>query len=169
MLDWSGCTFTPDIICSQTWADDIICTFSQKLHVMCGWENIWKAEWFLILKFVPKYVARTGVGRDAAFWNRPLVFKDWWGQIFWVSRPWGLIRLSKPTDMTIHWKALEHFLMVPFVFRGKFIFWIFLKKLQPLIIPVTFTSTVKKWPCKAPADQVHQYNFLLQTSWSWAF
>jgi hypothetical protein len=27
-------------------------------------------------------------------------------------------RLSKPTDMTIHWKALEeHFLMVPLVFR----------------------------------------------------
>jgi hypothetical protein len=28
------------------------------------------------------------------------------------------IGLSKPTDMTIHWKALEkHFLMVPLVFR----------------------------------------------------
>jgi hypothetical protein len=27
-------------------------------------------------------------------------------------------RLLKPTDMTIHWKALEeHFLMVPLVFR----------------------------------------------------
>jgi hypothetical protein len=27
------------------------------------------------------------------------------------------LRLSKPTDMTIHWKALEeHFLMVPLVF-----------------------------------------------------
>jgi hypothetical protein len=24
--------------------------------------------------------------------------------------------LSNPTDMTIHWKALEHFLMVPLVF-----------------------------------------------------
>jgi hypothetical protein len=28
------------------------------------------------------------------------------------------LRLSKPTDMTIHWKALrEHFLMVPLAFR----------------------------------------------------
>jgi hypothetical protein len=26
------------------------------------------------------------------------------------------IRLSKPTDMTIHWKTLEHFLMVSLVF-----------------------------------------------------
>jgi hypothetical protein len=39
-------------------------------------------------------------------------------------------RLSKPTDMTIHWKALEHFLMVPFDFQfknwgGEVHFWIF--------------------------------------------
>jgi hypothetical protein len=28
------------------------------------------------------------------------------------------VRLSKQTDMTIHWKALEeHFMMVPFIFR----------------------------------------------------
>jgi hypothetical protein len=28
------------------------------------------------------------------------------------------LRLSKPTDMTIHWKGVEeHFLMVPLVFR----------------------------------------------------
>jgi hypothetical protein len=28
-----------------------------------------------------------------------------------------LKRFLKPTDMTTHWKALEHFLMVPLVFR----------------------------------------------------
>jgi hypothetical protein len=29
-----------------------------------------------------------------------------------------VLRLSRPTDMTIHWKALEeHFLMVPLVFK----------------------------------------------------
>jgi hypothetical protein len=30
----------------------------------------------------------------------------------------NILRLLKPTDMTIHWKALEmHILMVPFVFQ----------------------------------------------------
>jgi hypothetical protein len=48
----------------------------------------------------------------------------------------NVLRLSKPTDTTIHWKALEeHFLMVPLVFRfnhfrGKFEF--FSKKPQYL-------------------------------------
>jgi hypothetical protein len=27
------------------------------------------------------------------------------------------LRLEKHTDMTIHWKAVEHFMMVPFVYR----------------------------------------------------
>jgi hypothetical protein len=46
------------------------------------------------------------------------------------------LRLSKHTDITIHWNALEeHLLMVPLVFqfdhlRGICIFWICLKKLQ---------------------------------------
>jgi hypothetical protein len=32
-----------------------------------------------------------------------------------------ILRLSKPTDMTIHWKTLEaHFLMVPLVFDSTF-------------------------------------------------
>jgi hypothetical protein len=44
-------------------------------------------------------------------------------------------RLVEPTDMTIHWKALEkHFLMVPVVqvnhIWGKCIFWIFLSENQ---------------------------------------
>jgi hypothetical protein len=43
--------------------------------------------------------------------------------------PKNVLRVSKHTDMTIHWKGLEeHFLMVPLVFRGKSIFRIFLRK-----------------------------------------
>jgi hypothetical protein len=62
---------------------------------------------------------------------------DWW----WHPSPrvghrnCSKKRLSQPTDMTIHWKALEeHFLVVPLVqfSAGKCIFWVFLRKPQSL-------------------------------------
>jgi hypothetical protein len=44
-------------------------------------------------------------------------------------------RMSKPTDMTIHWKALEeHILMVPFVFRFNFLWGKSAVAKHPLVI-----------------------------------
>jgi hypothetical protein len=55
-----------------------------------------------------------------------------------LQRPDGIVmknlRLSKHTDMTIHWKAFEeHFLMVPLVFLGKIHFLNFSQKISVLI------------------------------------
>jgi hypothetical protein len=51
------------------------------------------------------------------------------------------LRLSKPTDMTIHWKALEeHFLMVPLVFR--FNHFLIFKKPQSLKSLTNLTTSL---------------------------
>jgi hypothetical protein len=61
----------------------------------------------------------------------------------------NLLKLSKPTNMTIHWKALEeHFLMVPQVFSIQpfsgeiLIFCIFLKKPWSTISKMSKVSTI---------------------------
>jgi hypothetical protein len=70
-------------------------------------------------------------------WALWIHYKDWWRRLsprVGQRNSPKKLRLSNPTDMTIHWKGLEeHFLLIPLFLmhqftREKCIFWIFLKE-----------------------------------------